>query len=54
MVLLEDQDRNRWNRDQIAEALPLVAEALQESRSPYALQPAIAAEHCKSRPRGGD
>src|SRR5206468_3362710 len=28
LVLLEDQDRRRWNRAQIAEALPLVSEAL--------------------------
>jgi len=28
LVLLEEQDRSRWDRQQIAEALPLVAEAL--------------------------
>src|SRR5438132_6366041 len=27
LVLLEEQDRRRWNREQIAEALPLVEEA---------------------------
>jgi RNA polymerase sigma-70 factor, ECF subfamily len=48
IVLLEDQDRSRWNQAQIAEALPLVSEALQGSPGPYALQAAIAAEHCKA------
>ena len=48
IVLLEDQDRSRWNRAQIAEALPLVAEARGGNPSPYALQAAIAAEHCKA------
>jgi len=47
IVLLEEQDRTRWNRQQIAEALPLVGEAMQRS-GPYALQAAIAAEHCKA------
>ena len=28
LVLLEEQDRRRWNQEQIAEALPLVEEAL--------------------------
>jgi RNA polymerase sigma-70 factor (ECF subfamily) len=51
IVLLEDQDRTRWNHAQIAEALPLVDEALRLGRGPYALQAAIAAEHCRaSRP----
>ena len=49
IVLLEEQDRNRWNQEQIAEALPLVAEALRSAAGPYALQAAIAAEHCKAR-----
>jgi len=48
IVLLEDQDRNRWNRAQIAEPLPLVAEARRGKPGPYALQAAIAAEHCKT------
>lgn len=48
IVLLENQDRNRWNHEQIAEALPLVREALQSAPGPYALQAAIAAEHCKA------
>ncbi|MBV8052042.1 MAG: RNA polymerase sigma factor [Acidobacteriaceae bacterium] len=48
IVLLEDQDRARWNHAQIAEALPLVKEALGDNPGPYALQAAIAAEHCKA------
>jgi RNA polymerase sigma-70 factor, ECF subfamily len=48
IVVLEEQDRNRWNREQIAEALPLVAEALRGRPGPYALQAAIAAEHCQA------
>jgi RNA polymerase sigma-70 factor, ECF subfamily len=48
LVLLEEQDRSRWNQRQIAEALPLVAEALRDDPGPYALQAAIAAEHCKA------
>ncbi len=48
IVVLEEQDRSRWNQQQIAEALPLVAEALRGRPGPYALQAAIAAEHCKA------
>jgi RNA polymerase sigma-70 factor, ECF subfamily len=48
LVVLEDQDRSRWNRQQIAEALPLADEALRNRPGPYALQAAIAAEHCKA------
>lgn len=47
IVLLEEQDRTRWNRQQIAEALELVGEAMQRP-GPYALQAAISAEHCKA------
>lgn len=48
LVVLEEQDRNRWNKEQIAEALALVPEALNNSPGPYALEAAIAAEHCKA------
>ena len=48
IVLLEDQDRRRWNRQQIAEALPLVEEALRGGPGPFALQAAIAALHCQA------
>jgi RNA polymerase sigma-70 factor, ECF subfamily len=48
LVVLEDQDRSLWNQEQIAEALPLVAEAIKGEPSPFAIQAAIAAEHCKA------
>ena len=48
LVTLEDQDRSRWNQQQIAEALPLAREALVQGPGPYALQAAIAAEHCRA------
>jgi RNA polymerase sigma-70 factor (ECF subfamily) len=48
LVLLEDQDRSRWNQQQIAEALPLVEEALRSEPSPFAVQAAIAALHCQA------
>jgi RNA polymerase sigma-70 factor, ECF subfamily len=48
LVLLEDQDRGRWDHSQIAEALPLVGEALESGVGPYALQAAIVAVHCQA------
>lgn len=48
IVLLEEQDRRRWNRQQIGEAQVLVTEALRSGAGPYTLQAAIAAEHCKA------
>jgi RNA polymerase sigma-70 factor (ECF subfamily) len=48
LVLLEDQDRSRWNRPQIDEALPLVEEALRGGSGPFAVQAAIAALHCQA------
>ncbi|MDX6445456.1 MAG: polymerase sigma-70 factor, subfamily [Blastocatellia bacterium] len=48
LVVLEEQDRNLWNQESIAEALPLVAEALRDGPGPFALQAAIAAEHCRA------
>ena len=48
LVVLEEQDRTRWNRPQIAEALTLVEEALAGEPGPFALEAAIAAEHCKA------
>jgi RNA polymerase sigma-70 factor (ECF subfamily) len=48
IVLLDAQDRGRWNRPQILEALALVREALAGGAGPYALQAAIAAEHCRA------
>ncbi|PYT67926.1 MAG: RNA polymerase subunit sigma-24 [Acidobacteria bacterium] len=48
LVLLEEQDRTRWNQAQITEALPLVEGALRGGPGPYALQAAIAALHCQA------
>jgi RNA polymerase sigma-70 factor (ECF subfamily) len=48
LVLLEDQDRARWNQAQIAEALPLVEEALRGGPGPFSVQAAIAALHCQA------
>lgn len=55
IVLLEDQDRGLWDRAQIAEALPLVAEAFRAGPGAYTLQAALAAEHCRAaRPEDTD
>jgi len=53
VVLLEDQDRTRWDHAQIAEALALVPDALRGGPGPYSLQAAIAALHA-SAPRAAD
>jgi len=46
LVLLPDQDRSLWNRDQIAEGAALVVRALSLGQAgPYALQAAIVAVH---------
>ncbi len=48
IVVLEEQDRSRWDQVQIAEALPLVDEALHGGAGPFAVQAAIAAVHCQA------
>jgi RNA polymerase sigma-70 factor (ECF subfamily) len=50
IVRLEDQDRNLWNREQIAEGAALVEQALRlpGAPSPYAVQAAIAALHAQA------
>jgi len=48
LVVLEEQDRTLWNRPQIDEALALVDESLRGAPGPFALEAAIAAEHCKA------
>ena len=49
LVLLDDQDRALWNREQIAEGVALVARALSSRRvGPYTLQAAIAAVHAQA------
>ncbi len=55
LVVLEEQDRSRWNHAQIGEALPLVAEVLRGEPGPFALQAAVAAVHCQAtRPEDTD
>jgi RNA polymerase sigma-70 factor (ECF subfamily) len=49
LVLLEDQDRTLWDRDQIREGLSLTERALRSHRfGPYALQAAISAVHAEA------
>ncbi len=49
LVLLEDQDRSRWDRPQIAEGLSLVEDALRKgSPGYYQVQAAIAACHAEA------
>jgi len=49
LVLLEDQDRSLWNRDQIAEGKVLVERALSSRRfGSYTLQAAVAAVHAEA------
>jgi RNA polymerase sigma-70 factor (ECF subfamily) len=49
LVLLDDQDRALWNREQIAEGSALVERALLSRRfGPYTLQGAIAAVHAEA------
>ncbi|MGH8554836.1 MAG: RNA polymerase sigma factor [Gammaproteobacteria bacterium] len=49
LVLLGDQDRSLWNRDQIAEGSAIVERALGSRRfGPYTLQAAIAAVHANA------
>ena len=50
LILLAEQDRSRWNREQTAEGLALVERALTSRRiGPYTLQAAIAAVHAEAR-----
>jgi RNA polymerase sigma-70 factor (ECF subfamily) len=49
LILLEDQDRNRWDRRQIDEGLALLARVIRQAApGPYAIQAAIAAEHARA------
>jgi RNA polymerase sigma-70 factor (ECF subfamily) len=49
VVLLDDQDRSRWNREMIAEGVALVERAMRSRQfGPYTLQAAIAAVHAES------
>jgi len=50
LILLENQDRSLWNREQIAEGVELVEEALRSRRfGAYTLQAAIAAVHAQAQ-----
>jgi RNA polymerase sigma-70 factor (ECF subfamily) len=49
LVLLEDQDRSTWDRDEIAEGVEVLEAALRQRRpGPYQLQAAIAACHAQA------
>ncbi len=49
IVLLEEQDRSLWDRNQIDEALVLIEKAIRHGRPrPYQLQAAIAALHARA------
>jgi len=49
LILLENQDRSLWNREQIIEGVALVERALSSRRfGPYTLQAAIAAVHAEA------
>ncbi|HEX3590058.1 MAG TPA: sigma-70 family RNA polymerase sigma factor [Pseudonocardiaceae bacterium] len=53
VVLLEDQDRSRWDRALIVEAFGLLDRALRfEAVGPYQLQAAIAAQHAAAAAAG--
>ena len=50
LVLLDDQDRSKWNAEMIAEGLALIDKAMRHRRSgPYQIQAAIAALHARAR-----
>ena len=49
LILLEDQDRALWNRNQITEGISLVQRALSSGHvGPYSIQAAIAAAHAQA------
>jgi RNA polymerase sigma-70 factor (ECF subfamily) len=49
LILLDDQDRSRWNQKMIAEGLALIDKAMRHRNSgPYQVQAAIAALHARA------
>ncbi len=53
LILLDNQDRSLWNREQIAEGVALLERALKSRRfGSYTLQAAIAAVHAKAESVG--
>jgi RNA polymerase sigma-70 factor (ECF subfamily) len=50
VILLDDQDRSRWNQKMIAEGLALIDKAMRHRNSgPYQVQAAIAALHARAQ-----
>src|ERR1700753_1591397 len=55
LILLENQDRSLWNREQIAEGVALLQRALESRRfGSYTLQAAIAAVHAQAESAAGN
>jgi RNA polymerase sigma-70 factor (ECF subfamily) len=53
LIVLEEQDRSKWRREQIDEGSGLVERALRMRRTgPYQVQAAIAALHCQAAEAG--
>jgi RNA polymerase sigma-70 factor (ECF subfamily) len=53
LVLLDEQDRSLWNREQIADGVALVQRAMRSRQfGPYTLQAAIAALHAEAASAG--
>ena len=52
LVLLDDQDRSLWDRDEIEEGLVLAAQSMAAGGGPYAVQAAIAGEHARAPDAG--
>src|SRR5205823_6852349 len=49
VILLDDQDRSKWNGKLISEGLALIDKAMRHRRSgPYQIQAAIAALHARA------
>jgi RNA polymerase sigma-70 factor (ECF subfamily) len=54
LIVLDEQDRSRWDHAQIREGLQLTERALQSPRvGPYAIQAAISAVHAEARDASG-
>jgi RNA polymerase sigma-70 factor (ECF subfamily) len=51
-ILLEDQDRSRWDGEKIREGLMLAERALMAGPGPYSVQAAIAAVHAQAATAG--
>jgi RNA polymerase sigma-70 factor (ECF subfamily) len=48
LIILEQQDRSRWDRTKIEEALLMVDQSFRDGPGPYAIQAAIVATHCRA------